>query len=248
MKLFVLFLLAAGSLCAQTDRAPNEGFDKPSKTIVVDLGPSPHEPSQHVRKKLTCYYYPTFTVKEYDEGQKGAEWVSIVRSAQAPCTLTHRKDEKVYKYPEWAGYFSAAKGELVFFDADDGTDGGMPFAIFDVRTGRKRFEDSSPLHYYQEKLHIKNAFHITSGSDQLTRLTYFRVVRAGCDLRTEQTGCWNKVRVKLGIKQTKAPVCIEYPQGEENYESTVVYPVTVLLTDIPQIKAVDGPVFCWPAD
>jgi hypothetical protein len=250
VRLFGLLLLVAGSLCAQTDRANlNEGFDKPLKKTVVDLGPSPfYMTSQHVRKKLTCYYYSTFTVKEYDEGEKGAEWLSIVPSAQAACTRAHRKDEKVYIYPEWSGYFRGVKGAVAFFDAPDGTDGGLPFAVFDVRTGRKLFEDSSLLDYYQKTLHIKNAFRITNGADQIPQLTYLRVVRAGCDLRTEQADCWNKVRAKFGITQTDIPVCSRYEQAERSWESAVVYPVSVLLTDSPQIKAIDGPVFCWPTD
>jgi hypothetical protein len=69
---------------------------------------------------------------------------------------------------------------VVFFDAPDGDDGGLPFAAFDVNTGRKLFEDSALLDCYQKTLHIKNVFRITSGPDQIPRLSYFRVVRAGC--------------------------------------------------------------------
>ena len=250
MRLFILLLLVAGSLHAQADRANlNEGFDKPLKKTVVDLGPSPfYRASQHVRNKLTCYYYSTFTVKEYDQGEKGAEWLSIVPSAQAACTRKHREDEKVYIYPEWSGYFRGVKGTVAFFDAPDGTDGGLPFAVFDVRTGRKLFEDSSLLDYYQKTLHIKNAFRITSRPDQIPRLTYLRVVRAGCDLKTEGSDCWNRVKTTFGIKQADSPTCSGYEKAEGIWESAVVYPVSVLLTDSPKIKAVDGPVFCWPTN
>jgi len=250
VRLFGLVLLVAGSLHAQVDRVNlKEGFDKPLKKTVVDLGPSPfYRATQHVRNKLTCYYYSTFTVKEYDQGEKGAEWLSIVPSAQVACTRRHREDEKVYLSPEWSGYFRGAKGTDVFFDAPDGDDGGLPFAIFDVRTGRKLFEDSSLLDYYQKTLHIKNAFHFASEADQVPRLTYLRVVRAGCDLKTEQADCWNKIRAEFGIVQTDIPVCSGYEQAEGSQESAIVYPVSVLLTDSPQIKAVDGRVFCWPTD
>ena len=251
VRLFGLLLLVVCSLHAQIDLSSlDEGFDKPLAKTVVDLGPSPfYRASQHVRDKLTCYYYPTFTVKEYDRGQKGADWLSIVRSAQAACTRRHRDDEKVYMSPDWSGYFRGVKGRLVFFDAPDGEDGGMPFAVFEVRTGRKLFEDSSLLDYYQKKLHIKNAFRITSGPDQIPQLTYLRVVRAGCDLKTEQAVCWNKVRAEFGITPTNMPDCSGYEQAAgRNWESAVVYPVSVLLTDSPQIKAVEGNVFCWATD
>jgi len=250
VRLFGLLLLVAGFLHAQADRANlHAGFDKPLRKTVVDLGPSPfYRAPQHVRNKLTCYYYPTFTIKEYDQGEKGAEWLSIVPSAQAACTRRHREDEKVYLSSEWSGYFRGVKGTLAFFDASDGDDGGLPFTAFNVGTGRKLFEDSSVLDYYQKKLHIKDAFHITSGVDQVPVLTYFRVVPAGCDLKTEQWDCWNKVRAEFGIVQTEIPACIRYEQAEGKWESAIVYPVSVLLTDSPQIKAVDGPVFCWPTD
>ncbi len=246
MRLFVLFLFVASFSHAQ---ALDEGFDKPLKKTVVDLGVSPfYLASQDVRSKLTCYYYSSFTVKEYDQGEKGAEWLSIVPSPHAACTLRHTDNEKVYVYPEWGGYFRGARGTFAFFDAPDGTDGGMPFAIFDVRTGRKLFEDSSLLAYYQKKLHINNAFRIASGGEQLSLLTYFRVVRAGCDIKTELGGCWNRVRAKLGITQTDMPVCSRYENAEGKWESAIVYPVSVLLTDTPEIKATEGPVFCWPID
>jgi hypothetical protein len=249
--LLTLLLLIAGSLGAQTDRTdPNAGFDKPTKKTVVDLGPSPHyRPTQHVRKKLTCYYYSRFTVKEYDEGQKGAEWMSIVPSGNVACTPTHRKDEKVYNNdPEWWGYFWGAKGTVAFSTAPDGTDGGLPFTAFEATTGRKLFEDSSPLDYYTRRLHITNAFRVRSDADQILRLTYYRVVAAGCDIKTEQALCWNKIKQKLGLTQARIPVCAEYNHVEGTRESAVVYPVTVRLTDSPQIKPIDGPVFCWPTD
>ena len=83
--------LLAGSLYAQVNCTNlDEGFDKPVKKAVVDFGPSPfYRASQHVRNKLTCYYYPAITVKEYDQGEKGAEWLAIVPSAQAACTRRH---------------------------------------------------------------------------------------------------------------------------------------------------------------
>ena len=249
VKLFGAVLLMVGSLCAQTDGAIlDEGFDKPAKKTAVDLGPSPYYRStQGVRKKLTCYHYPTFTVKEYDEGQKGAEWLSIVPSAHAGCTQTHSEGENVLASREWSGYFWGAKDRYAVFMAPDGEDGGLPFAVFNAKTGRKLFEDASLLEYYQKEQHIKNAFRITSEADQTIRLAYLRVVRAGCNLKTGQTTCWNKIRAKFGIRQSDIPVCSRYEQAAD-WESAIVYPVSVLLTESPQIRAVDGPIFSWPTD
>ena len=249
MKLFGVLLLFAGSLSAQTERAVlNVPFDKPLSKSVIDFGPSSYyRPTQHVGKTLTCFYYSSFTVKEYDEGQKGAEWLSIVPSAHSACTRTHRKDEKVFVGPdEWHGYFWGAKDGLVFFVAPDGQDGGLPFAVFNARTGRKLFGDSSLSDYYQKKLHIESAFRIANGTGQIAQLTYFRVVTADCNLQAQPADCWKKARAEFGIRQTDIPACSGYERAD--WQSAIVYPVSVLITDSPQIKAVDGPVFCWPTD
>jgi hypothetical protein len=248
VSLFVLLLLAASCLCAQTDRTSlGAGFDKPLKKTVLDLGPSPfYPPSRNIRKTLTCYNYSTFAVKEYDEGQKGAEWLSIVHSAEAPCTLSHGERESVLT---WHGYFWGVKGTYAIFGAADDQDGGMPFAVFDVVTEQKLFEDSSLLDYHQKILSIDTAFRFSSSeAEPRPRMSYFRVVRAGCDLKTERAGCWNKLRSEYGIPQTDVPICRNYEQAEGIWESAVVYPVSVLLTNAPQVKAVDGPVFCWPTN
>jgi hypothetical protein len=247
VKLSGVLLLVAASLYAQTDHANvDEGFDAPVKKIAVDLGPSPYyRPTQHVRKKLSCYYYPTFTVKQYDEGQKGAEWLSIVPSSHAACTRTHGKGENILT--EWSGYFWGAKDRFAIFTAPDGLHGGLPFAIFDAKTGRKVFEDDSLAEYYQKTVQIKNVFHISGVADQITPLNYLRVVRGGCNLKTGQADCWGKIRAEFGVTQTEIPVCTRYEERAD-WESAIVYPVTVLLTDSPQAKAVDGRVFCWPAD
>jgi hypothetical protein len=243
VKLFDVLLLVACFCVPQTAQAVDEGFDTPIRKIVVDFGPSPYyRPAQHVRNTLTCFHYSTFTVKQYDEGQKGAEWLSIVPSGDAACTRTHKEGEDV---PTW-GYFWGASGMYAFFSAPDGEDGGLSFAVFDVRTRRKVFEDSSVLDHYLKTLHIENAFRITSRADQVPKLNYLRVVRAECSLRKEQADCWNKVRAEFGIRQTDTPVCSGYEHAD--WESAVVYPVSVVVTDYPQIKAADGPVFCWPTD
>jgi hypothetical protein len=179
-------------------------------------------------------------------GQPGITVRTIIVESPEITQVTHLENERVFVGPEWTGYFRGAKGTVVFFDAPDGDDGGLPFVIFEVGTGRKLFEDSSILDYYQKRLHIKQAFQITSGTDPIIRLNYFRVARAGCNLKFEKAACWNKVRTDFGITQTDIPVCTGYEHA--NWESAIIYPVSVLLTDSPQIRAVDGPVFCWPTD
>src|ERR1700730_1316208 len=114
---------------------------------VLDFGPSPYNPpgGPRIRAKLFCYFYATFLVKDYDMGEKGAECLAIVptRKEVAPaCTRSHSQGERVIVGTEWSGYFKGAKGQLVFFQGDDGYNGGLPFAIYDSGTGTKVFEDS----------------------------------------------------------------------------------------------------------
>lgn len=42
----------------------------------------------------------------------------------------------------WSGYFKGVRGNYIFFDGDDGYDGGVPFAIYDGTNAQKLFEDS----------------------------------------------------------------------------------------------------------
>ena len=226
------------------------GFDDPVVKKTVDYGPSPYyPPARNKRKTLTCYYYSAFTVKEYDEGQKGAEWLSITSSPDAPCTKARGEHERVLLPEEWSGYFWGALGTYALFDAADGQDGGMGFAVFDAATGKKLFEDSTlPDFSMKAPPGVRIAFRISSGSDGIARLSYLRVVRAGCSLSKEPAECWRKVRSDFGVTQTDIPACIGYEDKDRSRESAVVYQVSVLLRDAFQIRAADGRVFCWPTD
>lgn len=246
--LFALAVLAFPSV-AQTD-----SFDAPLKKKVVDFGPSPYYRRQEVRVKLSCYFYPTFIVKEYDEGQKGAEWQAILpieKGAALACTRSHAPGEKVIRYPEWSGYFRGAKGNLVFFDDADGTNGGMPFVVYDSRTGTKIFEDSA----YDSSMWTKkvedspfNRLRVSNAQMGQISLRYLRVVEADCDLHTEKATCWEQIRRKLALKDAQMPVCSGYEGIPTRRESAVAYPVEVFLFPTPARKTIAGPVKCWPVD
>jgi len=246
-------------LAAQNSDPPaaqTQTFDKPLQKKVVDLGPSPSNPpgEQHIRIKLSCYSFPHFTVKQYDSGQKGAEWLSIAprgHGSQPACSESHGPGEKVIDGNEWSGYFRGVKGNLVFFNADDGYDGGLPFAVFDSRTGKKIFHDSA----YEASMWNKRTpgglfdhLRVDKAEDGTFRLRYLRVVEAGCDLHRDRMKCWASVKSKLGLKDTLMESCFGYEQISDHYDSVVGYPVEVLLTSQPVVKTVPGPVKCWPVD
>jgi hypothetical protein len=252
VKLVLMFLVLSSSMLARDEHDYVDTFDKPV-TTVLDLGPSPYyRPSSQMRKTLTCYIYPSFMVKQYDERQKGAEWLSILRfkpSNPPACSLTHLGGEKVIHWPEWSGYFRGAKGPFAFFDASDGIDVGMPFVVYDTRTGKKVFEDSDYLWSATSVPASSKVFKVSLDDKQRLVLTYLRVVSTNCDLMKDGAVCWKRVTSKYGILATQQPVCHGYKQDYKGkWWSAVGYPVSVVVSAQNRIKAVDGPVFCWPTD
>jgi hypothetical protein len=243
---FLVLLGVPGLAARQAD-----SFDAPLKKKVVDFGQSPYS---KVRIKLSCYFYSSFMVKEYDEGQKGAEWLAIVpikQGAAPACARSHEFGERVIEGAEWSGYFKGAKGNLVFFDGDDGYNGGMPFVVFDARTGTRLFDDS----YFEVGMWKGevdgspfNRLRVSNAPDGQAFLTYLRVVEAGCDLNKDKGSCWEQVRKKFELKNAQAPVCSRYEGITDRCLSVIAYPVEVSLFPQPTTKTVDGPVKCWPVD
>ena len=232
--------------------AQTDSLDVPLKTEVVELGRSPYTSGTI---ELSCYRYRTFTVKQYsDPGLKGAEWLSIVpaRVTTAPqCTKAHTADEKVIVDPEWHGYFKGAKGNFVIFHAEDGVNGGMPFVIYDSRTGKQLFQDS----YFEASMWNRkfpnspfNDIRVNITTDEQALLKYLRVEGTDCDLHSESSACWGQVRKKFGVKSAQVPRCSGYKQITTRWSSAVAYPVEVSLFPQPSIKTIEGPVKCWPVD
>ncbi|HLW97923.1 MAG TPA: hypothetical protein VKR82_04705 [Candidatus Acidoferrales bacterium] len=223
---------------------------------MVDNGPSQYSaPGSGRRNGLSCFFYSTFVVKQYDEGQKGSEWLAIApfagRTAPA-CTLTHTANEKVITYPEWGGYFLGAKGRLVFFRAADGFNAGMPFVVYDSKTETKVFEEDSfhdtSIFLQKAKSSPFNHMRVFEEENDQFILKYLRVVEAGCDLHSEKSSCWESVRKTLKLQNTEVPVCTGYEGISARFESAVAYPVEVTLFPKPVVKTIEGPVRCWPVD
>jgi hypothetical protein len=230
-----------------------DGMDKPLKKQVVDFGPSPYYPGGKVRINLTCYFYAKVMVKQYDAGQKGAEWLAFtsIEKAGAPaCNDSHGPGEKLID-GEWSGYFKGVKGDLVFLDAADGVNLGLPFAVYDSSTGGKIFEDSA----YDSRIENRkvaaspfNHMRVTTAADGTSSLTYLRVVEAGCELHFQKASCWPQVKEKFKLKNAQAPVCSRYKNVPPPAEPALAYPVEVSLSPKPTIKTIAGPVRCWPMD
>ena len=270
-----LFLLALG--VAEADAGERSGakrdwFDVPLSEKAVDFGPSyPRPPDsspglqrkayERARNTLACYWFPTVMVKQYDTHQKGAEWVSFIRiaaNAHPACAKSHAPGEQVFDAGAgWSGYFFGVKEDFVFLSDDDGYNGGFGFAVYDSRTGKKVFEDVDCLTcMYVKKMYGKeppaapfDRMRIRKTTEGPVTLQYLRVEHADCDLRADKASCWDRVRVKMDVKTTEAPVCFGYnniPLGDA--PSMVAHPVLVFLQSPPVVKSIDGPVLCWPPD
>ena len=247
-------LLLGLTVIAHASTTFADSFDVPLKTKVVDLGSSDNNlpGRQSLRLKLSCFFYPNFVIKQYDnQGEKGAQWVAIVpveKGAAPACTRTHVSGERVFEPPELNGYFYGVKRNLVFLNDADGMNGGMPFTIYDSRTGKKIFRDSSGR--WMEKTGISSFDRLRFGgnADSDFTMTYMRAVEVDCDLHTEKNGCWEKVRKKLALKEVQMPVCTRYENISSWYASAVAYPVQVSLFPKPVTRTIAGPVKCFPAD
>lgn len=261
----LLSLLALASMCCA------DSFDKPLSKKVVDLGRSPYILNPESHAKVTCYFFSGFMVKEVDLGQKGADRLSIVPTAKgAPLTCSRAKSklEKVIDHKEWSGYFKGAKNGLVFFNADDGWNGGIPFAVYDAKSATKIFEDSAD-----------GSIEFSTSPDQQLSMHYSRVLDAECIVSKENAGCWESVKQKIGFGDYPMPDCekayeemfqrlakerceAQNPREPDclnkelklvreqwsDASSIISYPVVVTLDTSPVIKPVAGALKCWPAD
>ena len=166
------------------------------------------------------------------------------------CARSHVSGETVIG-EEWCGYFKGVKENLVFFDACDGMNGGLPFVVYDSKTGKKVFQDSA----YDSSMWTKkvedspfNRLRISRVQDRPLLLKYLRVVDTGCDLHSEDASCWDRVKLKLNLKSTKMPVCTGYQDISGGVVSIVAYPVSVSLASQLVVTTIAGPVTCWPHD
>ena len=195
-------LLPASAMAKDKDAAGL--FDKPAKVAKVPLPADPLNPS--FKPAVSCSYFKDFAVKEINRGEVGAE-LSIVplagggeaykcREAAAPGEIATK---------DWSGYFSGVRGAYIFFRADDGTNGGLGFAIFSP-DGKKLFDDTA------KGTQGPRAIDATASG---LAMRYTRVYQAGCSLFADPAGCWAKVRQATGLTQSTAPDCAASYKAEE---------------------------------
>jgi hypothetical protein len=261
------------SVLAMSSLAWAGSFDKPLQKKTVELGGATSSAPTHA--KVTCYLFPTFMVKEVDLGEKGASRLAILPASKRnipACSRLRDQTEKVVNPDDWSGYFKGVRGNLVFFDADDRVNGGMGFAVYDSKTGKKIFDDAAlgELHFPESHSPEHN---------KETTIQYARVVDGGCAVPKDQAGCWDKIKKKLGLETASAPDCqagyessaqqlaknrcqaqkTDNPQcmakeialarqQTSQANSVIVYPVETVLGVSPTVKPVSGDLSCRPSD
>jgi hypothetical protein len=265
---FRLSAIAAILLAIAQAHAGESVFDPPldTKTQVFAVAEG------STQTNLICRYYPHFMVKQIDSGDIGADQLSIIpvsSGAEPPCQRDNLPAEKVVNPDDWTGYFKGVKGEFVFFDAGDGGNGGLGFAVF-TPGAAKLFEDSSPSD-------LESA---TLEGGKLT-LRYTRNFASACSEPQEGARCWEQIAAAAGIDKAakpdcaagyenlkranaqsyclqegdKGPSCIANHLKEFDNEhwdeasSVVTYRVeTVLGVGKPATKALSAALSCGPAD
>jgi hypothetical protein len=178
-------------------------FDEP---LTVDTAPLPKDKANpDAQPQVNCYRFAGFMVKEVDLGEVGAESLTIARP-DAACERTAGKDDKPVK-DDIAGYFFGAKGNLVFFQAADGYNGGVPFVVYDTKTMKRLFDDSL----------MGDDFHSLDVEGTTVKATYRRVYSADCSLYLDGGNCPEKIKQETGLggADAKLPDCGEAYQAEQ---------------------------------
>ena len=195
MKLTILGALALGAsmtataLAAAPAPAPSL-FDTAAAVDKVTIPAKGDKP----KTQVTCHYFARFMVKEVDEGEVGASQLSIV-AGKPKCQLANAASEKIVNADDWSGYFKGVKGDFIFFDADDGVNGGLGFAVFNP-DAKKLFEDTA----------FGNLHDVALTGATLT-VKYQRNAAASCSVVKDGASCWTKAVAETGVPATPAPDC-----------------------------------------
>ena len=249
--LIVLVIAGGWRGSGQTARPNASPFDRPLRTVRVDLGLSEYyEPARKMHSYLTCNYYPEFMVKDLDLRQKGEEWIGIVslhQSRSPKCVREQEKEEMRPDNREWEGYFAGVVGKLIFIDNSDGQNGSLGFFIFDAATGRNIFYDQAKRNY-----RMKNGSLVWEGerlrierrSEGAPVLTYTRGYFAECSLQKDGAACWSKIRASTGLPALATPACTGEFKDDPGDPSVVFFPVRVELGQKLVAVPVPGPVRC----
>jgi hypothetical protein len=245
--LFVSFVLWHFSSLLAHGKEAEGFFDKPASAQKIRLAPDKLNPK--AKPMLSCFYFDGFVVKQIDRGEVGAEQLSILPIAagqeKPACREANEADDVVIDAASWSGYFKGVKGAYVFFDAADGLNGGLGFAIFNA-SGAKLFEDSA------------KGIHSIELADGGLVLKYRRVFLAQCSLFAAQAACWEEIKRETSLSDASPPDCSAAYKREQKRtparaeeiaaDPTVIYyEVETVVSGGAEPTPVAGEISCAPA-
>jgi hypothetical protein len=213
----------APTICSPEDGDVATPFDQPVGVDNLDLPADKANPD--AKPAVNCYRFKGFIVKEVDLGEVGADKLAILPE-DAKCEREDAAEKKVTD--PVAGYFLGVKGDLAFFQAADGSNGGMPFVVVDTKTGKSLFSDSFEGADFEK---------INNQGGKLV-LDYVRTFSADCSLYLDGTACAQKIKKETGLGDVaKLPSCDEsynaekkrtpdYAKEIEQLPSVIAYSVT----------------------
>ena len=164
----------APTICSPEDGDVATPFDQPAAVDNIDLPADKANPD--ARPAVNCYRFKGFMVKEVDLGEVGADKLAILPE-DAKCAREDAAEKKITD--PVAGYFLGAKGDFAFFQAPDGSNGGMPYVVIDTRTMKTLFSDSLEGADFEK---------IDDQGGKLV-LDYVRTFSADCSLYLDGTAC-----------------------------------------------------------
>jgi membrane-bound inhibitor of C-type lysozyme len=225
----------AGEVSGQFDRATRAEVELSEVETGVDM-----------KGRLTCLRYPNFALKELDLGEKGAAGIYIA-SSEGPCQLNPTLDRKIED--DTAGYLWGAVGPYAFFRGADGWNGGMPFVVYDARTGSRLMDDV-----------IAGEFKLLSLAGEELTLRYRRTFAASCSLLAAPDVCAATIRKELGLAADRPlpdcraayqPAIDADPDAAKDIEawpSVIDYPVERKLSaNGTSLVATEGELTCRPS-
>jgi membrane-bound inhibitor of C-type lysozyme len=237
---------AIGRMAPVTCRNAGEASGQFDRATRAEVELAETETGFDMKGKLTCLRYPDFALKELDLGEKGAAGLYIA-SSEGPCQLNPTLDRKIED--DTAGYLWGAVGPYAFFRGADGWNGGMPFVVYDARTGTRLMDDV-----------VSGDFAgLVLAGEELT-LRYRRTFSASCSLLSAPESCAATIRQELGLAADRPmPDCRPAYQpaidGDPNaakdieaWPSVIDYPVERKLSPAgTSFVAVDGDLTCRPS-
>jgi hypothetical protein len=172
-------------------------YDRPLEIRHVSLKPDSLNPQ--VKRDVSCFTYPHFVVKQVDLGEVGADRLSIIPAAPgitSPCRRAKERNEYVIPSDSWSGYFDGVKSDYAFFNAADGTNGGLGFMVFRVSDRKKLFEDTA-----------EKGIRSIEINDRTLKLRYQRVFASRCSVVTGGSACRDIVAMEAGVASESLSSC-----------------------------------------